>query len=216
VSARDTTSALAYPATTPVYCDATLVLGHGSGADQESAFITRFARGLCTHGVDVLTFNFLYTEQQRRVPDRTEKLEACYRAVIAAARQHFGRAGVFIGGKSMGGRIATHLAAADDAGALGIQGVVALGYPLHPPGKPQQLRAEHLPRINVPMLIVQGERDPFGTPDELRPILRALTTPVTLHVVEGGDHSLAPSRKTAAPATYEQLQNLITQWMKDV
>ena len=216
MSAHDTTSALAYPAITPVDADATFVLAHGAGTGQESAFISGFARGLCALGVDVLTFNFLYTEQRRRVPDRTEKLEACYRAVIAAARQHFGRAGVFIGGKSMGGRIATHLAAADDAGALGIQGVVALGYPLHPPGKPQQLRAEHLPRIKVPLLIVQGERDPFGTPDELQPILRALTTPVTLHVVEGGDHSLAPSRKTAAAFTYEQLQHFIAQWMKDV
>lgn len=214
MSTHDTTSALAYPATTPVYADATFVIAHGAGAGQESAFITAFARGLCGHGVDVLTFNFLYTEQRRRVPDRPEKLEACYRAVIAAARHHFGRADVFIGGKSMGGRIATHLAAADDAGALGIQGVVALGYPLHPPGKPQQLRAEHLPRIKVPMLIVQGERDPFGTPDELRPILRALTTPVTLHVVEGGDHSLAPSRKAAA-STYEQLQRFIAEWMRD-
>ena len=215
MSASDTTSALAYPATTPV-SHAAFVLAHGAGAGQESGFITGFARGLCALGVDVLTFNFLYTEQRRRVPDRTEKLEACYRAVIAAARQHFGRGGVFIGGKSMGGRIATHLAAADDAGTLGIQGVVALGYPLHPPGKPQQLRAEHLPRIKVPMLIVQGERDPFGTPDELRPILRALTTPVTLHVVEGGDHSLAPSRKTTAPSTYGQLQHFIAEWMKDV
>ena len=70
-----------------------------------------------------------------------------------------------------------------------------LGYPLHPPGKPEQLRAAHLPRIRVPMLIVQGERDPFGTPDELRPVLDGFAASVTLHVVENGDHSLAPSRQ---------------------
>jgi predicted alpha/beta-hydrolase family hydrolase len=205
---------------------ATLVLAHGAGAGQQSAFITGFARGLSDRGVDVLTFNFLYSEERRRVPDRTEKLEACYRAAIAAAQKHFGRREVFIGGKSMGGRIATHLAAADDAGALGIAGVVALGYPLHPPGKPEQLRAAHLPRIRVPVLIIQGERDPFGTPEQLRPILDSLTERerserserlerVLLHVVEKGDHSLAPSRRADQVAsTYMALQDLIAHWTR--
>ena len=158
-----TSTALAYAAAGGERSNATLVLAHGAGAPQQSAFMVGFARGLADLGVDVVTFNFLYTEQRRRVPDRTEALDACYRAAIGAARQHVGRDTVFIGGKSMGGRIATHLAAADDAVALGIAGVVLLGYPLHPPGKPDQPRAAHLPRIRVPMLFVQGERDPFGT-----------------------------------------------------
>jgi predicted alpha/beta-hydrolase family hydrolase len=196
---------------------ATFILAHGAGAGQQSGFITGFARGLSDRGVDALTFNFLYTEQRRRVPDRTERLETCYRAAVAAARRHFGRSGVFIGGKSMGGRIATHLAAADDADALGINGVVALGYPLHPPGKPQQLRAAHLSRIRVPLLIVQGARDPFGTPAELQPVLDTIAADVTLHVVENGDHSLAPSRRADAVAsTYAELQELITKWIKQV
>ena len=149
------------------------------------------------------------------MPDRTEKLEACYRAALAAARDHFNRDSVFIGGKSMGGRIATHLAAADDATGSGIAGVVLLGYPLHPPGKPEQLRAAHLSRIRVPMLIVQGERDPFGTPEELRPVLSGLSADVTLHVVEKGDHSLAPSRRVESIAsTYRELQDLIANWIK--
>jgi predicted alpha/beta-hydrolase family hydrolase len=198
-----------------VYADATFVLAHGAGAGQQSAFITGFARGLSDRGVDVLTFNFLYTEQRRRVPDRTEKLEACFRSAIAAARRHLDRPAVFIGGKSMGGRIATHLAAADDADALGIAGVVALGYPLHPPGKPEQLRAAHLSRIRVPMLIVQGERDPFGTPAELQSVLDAVSADVTLHVVENGDHSLAPSRRADQVAsTYAALQEVIASWMR--
>jgi len=175
-----------------------------------------FARGLAERGVDVLTFNFLYTEHRRRVPDRTEKLEACYRAAIATAREHFGRPNVVIGGKSMGGRIATHLAAADDAHDLGVGGVVALGYPLHPPGKPEQLRTAHLPHVRVPMLIVQGERDPFGTPDELRPVLSTLSASVTLHVVEKGDHSLAPSRqKDKIAALYANIQDLIATWIRE-
>jgi hypothetical protein len=208
------TSALAYRAADQS-ANATFVLAHGAGAGQQSAFITGFARGLADRGIDVLTFNFLYTEQRRRVPDRTEKLEACYRAAIATARNHFNRPSVFIGGKSMGGRIATHLAAADDADALEIAGVVLLGYPLHPPGKPEQLRAAHLSRIHVPMLIVQGERDAFGTPDELRPVLDRLAATVTLHVVETGDHSLAPSRRPQSIVeTYSALQDLIASWLR--
>src|SRR5262245_57835618 len=192
---------------------ATFILAHGAGAGQQSSFISGFAQGLSDRGIDVLTFNFLYTEQGRRVPDRTEKLDACYRAAVIAARRHFDRPGVFIGGKSMGGRIATHLAAADDADELGIGGIVALGYPLHPPGKPEQLRAAHLPRIRVPVLIVQGERDPFGTPEELRPVLATVPAEATLHVVENGDHSLAPSRqKDQVAALYAEIQDVIAKW----
>jgi uncharacterized protein len=195
--------------------DTTFILAHGAGAGQESTFITDFALGLSHRGIDVLTFNFLYTEQRRRVPDRTEKLDACYRAAVVAARRHFDRPGVFIGGKSMGGRIATHLAAGDDAEQLGIRGVVALGYPLHPPGKPQQLRAVHLPRIHVPVLVVQGERDPFGTPAEFEPVLAAVPAPVTLHVVENGDHSLAPSRrKDRVESTYVEIQDAVAKWIR--
>ena len=215
MSSSETTTALAYRAADRVAAGATFVLAHGAGAGQQSAFIIDFARGLSERGIDVLTFNFLYTEQGRRIPDRTVKLEACYRAAVGAAQQHFHRRGAFIGGKSMGGRIATYLAAADDAEALAIRGVVVLGYPLHPPGKPQQLRSAHLPDIRVPVLIVQGERDPFGTPDELRPILTPLRAPVTLHVVEGGDHSLAASRqKDRVAATWVSLQELVAGWIR--
>ncbi len=194
---------------------ATLVLGHGAGAPQESTFMVDFARALSARGIDIVTFNFLYMEQKRRVPDRTPVLEACYRAVVDVARRHAPIAGnsLFIGGKSMGGRMATHLAAAGDEG---IRGVVLLGYPLHPPGKPEQLRAAHLMNIRAPMLFVQGERDTFGTPEELRLVLNALKTDVTLHVVERGDHSLAPSRRAADVAsTYERVQDVIAAWIRD-
>jgi predicted alpha/beta-hydrolase family hydrolase len=209
-----TSSAVAYHAAAGTRGDATLVLAHGAGAPQQSAFMVDFAKGLAGRGLDVLTFNFLYTEQRRRVPDRTETLEACYRAAVGLARRHFGRDRVFIGGKSMGGRIATHLAAADDADAMGIIGLVLLGYPLHPPGKPEQLRAAHLSRIRAPMLIVQGERDPFGTPEELRQVLEPIASRVTLHPVEKGDHSLAPSRQAQTVAsTYNELQDVIARWI---
>lgn len=169
------------------------------------------ATALAVRGVDVLTFNFLYSEERRKVPDRTPLLESCYRAVVTTACSHPPFAGnkVFIGGKSMGGRMATHLAAEDDAIAGRLSGVVVLGYPLHPPGKPEQLRIEHLPRIRVPVLIVQGERDPFGSPEELRPHFARLGTLATIHAIAGGDHSLAVRGRTEKP----DLPALVASWM---
>src|SRR3954464_6043939 len=165
------TTALVYRAE-PAAANAGPVLGHGAGAGQRSAFMVDFADALSSLGIDVVTFNFLYTEQGRRIPDRAPALEACYRAVIATvhASVETARRKLFIGGKSMGGRIATQVAAADPQ--LPVAGLVLLGYPLHPPGKPQDKRDKHLPSIGRPMLFVQGTRDAFGTPDELGTILR--------------------------------------------
>ena len=215
------TTALAYRANDDRRIHATIVLAHGAGAGQTSRFIVSFAAGFASRGLDVLTFNFLYTEQGRRLPDRTEALEACYRAAIEAARGHapFEGNALFIGGKSMGGRIASHLAATEEDTAAGrSKGVVLLGYPLHPPGKRNQLRVAHLPKIRVPMLFVQGSRDPFGTPEELRPHLAGLAASVTVHVVENGDHSLAPPKSCALSAdqVYSQLQNIIATWIADL
>ena len=205
---------LTYPARQPAI-DATFVLAHGAGAPQQSAFMVGFARGLAERGLDVLTFNFPYMQQRRRVPDKTAILDASYRDAVVAARDRFRRDTLFIGGKSMGGRIATYLAAAEDAITLGIGGVVLLGYPLHPPGKPAQLRSAHLPHIRVPMLFVQGERDPFGTPDELRPILDTIPADVTLHAVIDADHSLTPPKRSGTdPATvYADIQGVIARWI---
>ena len=123
---------------------------------------------------------------------------------------------MFIGGKSMGGRIATHLAAADtDAAASGINGLVLLGYPLHPPGKPDQLRAAHLVNIRARILFVQGSRDPFGTPAELQRVVDRLETDVTLHVIENGDHSLVPPKGSprSVDQIYGDVQDTIVEWL---
>jgi predicted alpha/beta-hydrolase family hydrolase len=177
---------------------ATLILAHGAGAGQRTAFMVDFADALSTLGVDIVTFNFLYTEQGRRIPDRAPALEACYRAVIEAVHANVdsARRALFIGGKSMGGRIATQVAAADPQ--LRLAGLVLLGYPLHPPGKPSERRDKHLPAIARPMLFVQGTRDAFGTPGELAPILGAITPTPLVHVVAQGDHSFKLSRKDPA------------------
>jgi predicted alpha/beta-hydrolase family hydrolase len=196
--------------------DAALILGHGAGGGQRSTFMVDFARGLSARGIDVITFNFLYTEQGRRIPDRAPALESCYRAVIDASRAEVdsARRSLFIGGKSMGGRIATQVAAADPG--LPLAGLVLLGYPLHPPGKPAERRDKHLPAIARSMLFVQGSRDAFGTPDELASAIGALQPPPTLHVVAQGDHSFKVSRKDAAAqaAIYAALQQVIASWIR--
>ena len=207
-------TALVYPAAKPDPAGVTLILGHGAGAGQRSDFMTRFATELAARGINMVTFNFLYTEQGRRVPDTNNKLEACFRAVIETVRQKkIGRGTLVIGGKSMGGRIASQIAA---AGAPDVDGLVFLGYPLHPPGKVDQLRAKHLSDIKVPMLFVQGSRDAFGTPDELRPIIKTLKAPADLYVVEGGDHSFKVLKRAGITQedTYKAVLDRIELWLR--
>ena len=198
---------------------ATLVLAHGAGAPQRHPFMVSFARALSERGIDVVTFNFLYTEQQRKVPDRMPQLVTCFRAIIGAARAHVpsARERLFIGGKSMGGRAATHVAADDPS--LTIAGIVLLGYPLHPPGRPDRTRDAHLPDVRRPMLFVQGSRDTFGTPSELKPILANLSPTPTLHHVEGGDHSFklaGRDAKARQAAVYTEIQDTIADWIQQV
>ncbi len=146
-------TALVYSAATRDQAGVTLILGHGAGAGQRSDFMIRFATELAARGVNVVTFNFLYAEQGRRVPDTNNSLEACFRAVIETVREKkIGRGKLVIGGKSMGGRIASQVTAAS---APDVEGLVFLGYPLHPPDRADQLRAKHLPDITAPMLFVR-------------------------------------------------------------
>ena len=199
------TTALFYAATGN-RVGAALILAHGAGAGQHSSFMVDFASALAALGIDVVTFNFLYTEQRRRLPDRGPVLEACYRAVVDTIRDEVesARRCLFLGGKSMGGRIATEIAAADRS--LPIGGLALLGYPLHPPGRPEQRRDAHLPAVGRPMLFVQGSRDGFGTPAELAPVLGALSPPATLHVVESGDHSFKVVRPRPCRAEDKRLR----------
>jgi uncharacterized protein len=208
-------TAMIYPAATPGQPAVTLILGHGAGAGQTSGFMVMAATGLATRGIDAVTFNFPYIEQGRRIPDPKDRLEGCYRAVIDAVRQKRGGHGrLAIGGKSMGGRIASQVAA---TGAAGVAALVFLGYPLHPPGKPDQLRARHLSDIAAPMLFVQGSRDTFGTPDELRPIIKQLKAACELHVVEGGDHSFKVLKRAGVgqDETHQAILDKIAQWLRE-
>ena len=210
VSATEHVTALVYEAASAGRLNLRLILAHGAGSNQMSPAMTRTATTLAERGIETVTFNFVYSERRKRVPDANDKLEACWRRVIEHFRE-VGHEKLVIGGKSMGGRIASQVSAAD---AQGLAGVVLLGYPLHPPGRPETLRAKHLPHIRLPMLFVQGEKDAFGTPEELAPILRGLNA--ELCVVEGADHSFKVAKRAARSQAQvdEFVLNQVEAWLR--
>lgn len=164
---------------------AAFVLAHGAGTDRTHPFQQAVARGLAERGHPAVLFNFGYTEAGRRRPDPMARLEAAYRDVAAAARARLPGRPLVLGGRSMGGRVASHLAAAGEA----CDGLVFLGYPLHPAGRPERLRTEHWPRITVPVLFVTGERDRLCDLALLEAERRRLAAvDHRLHVVAGADH----------------------------
>jgi predicted alpha/beta-hydrolase family hydrolase len=207
-------TATSYPAAKQQSAGITLILAHGAGAGQRSPFMVNYATALSQRGIDIVTFDFPYMEERRRLPDPKDRLEGCYRAVIAAVlARASGRRHLAIGGKSMGERIASQIAAGD---LPQVAGLVLLGYPLHPPGKKDQLRDQHLPAIKAPMLFVQGERDPFGAPEELKPIIAKLKAPVELFEVAGGDHSFKAPKKGGVPQeeVHKSILDRIERWLR--
>jgi predicted alpha/beta-hydrolase family hydrolase len=186
---------------------AAIVLAHGAGAGQSSAFMVRFARGMAARAISAATFDFPYITAGRKVPDRAPILEAAWREAVDAATTAFAGAPLFIGGKSMGGRIASHIAS---QGCDGLSGLVFLGYPLHPPGKPEQRRDAHLPAIREPMLFVQGSRDAFGTTAEIAAVLPSLQR-AEMHEIAGGDHSFkVPGRKGDG---LDEIMDVVAAWI---
>jgi uncharacterized protein len=162
----------------------TLVLAHGAGGGMETPLLQGFAEGLGTAGVTCLRFNFAYSEAGRRGPDREPALREVWTAAFEAGSELGGP--VWAGGKSLGGRIASMMVADGDLPAAGL---VFVGYPLHPPGRPERIRDAHLDAIEVPMLFLQGTADPFARGDLLESVIERLGDRATLHPVEGGDHS---------------------------
>ncbi len=162
-----------------------LVVAHGAGAPMDHPFLVGFTRAMNDQGIATFRFNFPYMEEGRRSPDPAEVLVAAWGAAFEVARQTFPDLALLAGGKSLGGRIAS-MCVADGLPAAGL---VFLGYPLHPPGRPERLRDGHLYRTRVPMLFLQGTRDPFARPDLLAPVLRRLGDRATYVPIEGGDHS---------------------------
>lgn len=178
--------------TGPTDAATTLVLAHGAGAGMNSPFMAAFAEGLAERGTAVIRFEFPYMQTmsasgRRRPPNPGRVLEQHWRDVIAAVGP------CAIGGKSLGGRIASLV-----ADACGVSGLICLGYPFHPPGKPQKTRTEHLKTLRTPTLICQGTRDPFGTREDVASY--DLSRAIEVFWLEDGNHSLEPRRASGLTA----------------
>jgi predicted alpha/beta-hydrolase family hydrolase len=188
-----------------------LVLAHGAGAPMHSDFMQAFAHGLARRGLATVVFNFAYMEQGRRLPDRAPALVEQLRTVAARAMRGLPANGrLLLGGKSMGGRVATMLAAETDAPPCA--GLVLLGYPLHRPGTPQELRADHFSRVGVPSLFISGTRDTLAEPALLEKAVLRLGAPAHVHWIEEGDHSLEVPRRsgrTSEQAWEEAMDEII-------
>jgi hypothetical protein len=216
-------TAAVYPAQGDRPLDALLVFAHGAGAGHQHPFMTGYATGLAARGVTVVTFNFPYMEQRRKTPDRAPVLEDAFRRAIvgAVASPEVRTSRLFIGGKSMGGRIATHLGAAPSAwpeSAPRPSGIVAFGYPLAPPrSKRTGDRVTHLKALTLPTLIVQGTRDPFGGPDEISEAIADASPPPPIEIlpVDGGDHSFAVLKSSGRDqaSVHAQIQDAVAAWM---
>lgn len=190
-----------------------VILAHGAGADMASPFMSAVHGGLARAGFVAVKFNFPYMEARRRAPDPRPVLEACYRAVVEAVRRdrRLAPPWIAIGGKSMGGRIASHLVAA----GVPVRALVLLGYPLHPAGSPERLRVDHLASVTVPTLFVQGTRDPLCDLTLLRPEIARMPA-AELHTVEGGDHSLRLPRRAGREdaEVWDEVTTVVARWLE--
>lgn len=183
----------------PADAAAAIVLAHGAGAPMDSGFMNDFAKGLAERGLRVIRFEFAYmaarrTGEGRKPPPRAERVMGEYRDLVESLEE--GRP-LFIGGKSMGGRVAS-MVADELFAAKKIAGLVCLGYPFHPPGRLERLRTAHLEALSVPALICQGTRDPFGMHDEVAGY--ALSKAISIHWLEDGDHDFRPRRESGRTA----------------
>jgi predicted alpha/beta-hydrolase family hydrolase len=222
-----TVSAALYPPEDPA-AEILFVLAHGAGAGHFSPFMTSYAKALADAGLTVVTFNFPYIEARRRTPDRAPVLEEAFRRAVTGAVNHrqVRATHLFIGGKSMGGRMATHLGASLDRWPQATplpSGIVVFGYPLIPMGGSRKSdRVTHLGAIAVPTLIVQGTRDSFGGPDQIATAIAGTTgggaERIEVLPVEGGDHSFAVPKSSGRSQAdvHAGIQRDVVSWMKRV
>jgi predicted alpha/beta-hydrolase family hydrolase len=187
-----------------------LVVGHGAGAGMDHPFIVGFCEALPAERIAALRFNFPYMEAGRRTPDQAPNAIAAFRAAFEAAVERAGGP-VLAGGKSYGGRIAS-MAAAEGMPAAAL---VFLGYPLHPPGKPDRIRDEHLYGLEIPMLFLHGTKDPFAEPKRLAAVVGKLRDRATLVDFDGAGHSFERSRKDDAGATGASLAPIVAGFVRE-
>ncbi|MDQ3982279.1 MAG: alpha/beta fold hydrolase [Actinomycetota bacterium] len=188
-----------------------VVLAHGAGAGMRSEFMEFMADGLASAGFLCLRFEFPYMRAGRKSPDKAAVLEETFRKAAEEARAVAGDRPLVLGGKSMGGRIASQAV----AGGAPADGIVFHGYPLHPPGRPDRVRKAHLPDVKVPMLFVEGTRDPFCPLETLRDVIEETGIEADLVVIDDGDHSFKvrkPSGRSTRGAWGEVVQHT-TEWI---
>ena len=188
------------------------VLAHGAGAGMRHAFMEAIARRLAARGIATLRYQFHYTEMGSRRPDPEPVLLATVRAAVAAGREAAGDLPLIAGGKSMGGRMTSRAAAA--APLEGVRGLVFVGFPLHPAGQPGVSRAEHLARVELPMLFLQGTRDALADLTLLTPIVQRLGPRATLRVIEHADHSFHALKRSGRDdeQVLDELATAVAEW----
>ena len=193
-----------------------LVLAHGAGAGMRHPFLETLAQELAAVKVATLRYQFPYMEHRRKVPDVPNVLTATVRAAARAAAEQAPDLSLFAGGKSMGGRMTSQAAAQQPL--ENVRGLAFVGFPLHPPGRPGTERAEHLARVSVPMLFLQGTRDQFADLALLRPACSKLGPRAGLHVIEGADHSfhVLKSSGTTDAKVMTELARTIASWAKTI
>lgn len=197
----------------PASAKACYVLAHGAGADMHHAFMEAIAQGLAERGIASLRFNFPFMEQGAKRPDSPAVARAAVRAAVAEAARHLPGVPLFAGGKSYGGRMSTQAQAAEPL--PGVKGLVLLGFPLHPAGKPSTERAAHLAGVKLPMLFLQGTRDALADLDLITQTTANLGNKASLHIVEGADHAfhvLVRSGRTDARVR-DELCDTMAAWM---
>jgi predicted alpha/beta-hydrolase family hydrolase len=190
------------------------VLAHGAGAGMRHRFMESIAQALAERGIATLRYQFPYVEAGTRRPDPPAVLEATVRAAVAKAREIAPEFALFAGGKSLGGRMTSNAMA---QGPLeGVLGLVFLGFPLHPPNRPGVTRAEHLDRVESPMLFLQGTRDALADLELFTPVCGRLGSRATLHIVEGADHSFSVLKRSGRSdaEVLEELALTVAQWCR--
>ncbi|HET9220729.1 MAG TPA: alpha/beta family hydrolase [Terriglobia bacterium] len=186
-----------------------VILAHGAGQGMNSPFMKFFHETLPRRGILSVQFNFEYMETGRKIPDPQPKLQALYRQIVEEVSDTHHPEKLIIGGKSMGGRVASYIA----GDSKQVNGLVFLGYPLHPPGKQDQLRDAHLYDIQLPMLFLSGTRDTFATRPLLEQVVDRLGKRATLAWTEGGDHSLKVGKK--GTSTLADAAGTIESWLRE-
>ncbi len=206
---EEETSALCDLATAPRN-GSVLVLGHGASTSMEHATMVKLAAQLSRQGLNVVRFNFLYTEKKKGPPDRMPRLMECFAAVVEKTRAELHPRRLFIGGHSMGGRAASMLAAE----GFRCDGLVLLSYPLHPAGQPEKLRDAHLSQITVPVLCLNGTRDELCQRELMESVVAKLPSSFTMHWIEGADHSYRVQKRSGRTeeAVLEEIGATVRAW----